>query len=76
MLLLVLGGLALLAVAVAAYVFWPRPHPDDIGPDPSRAVPTAPSASASAPVFLQALPPVPEPSAPPDEGNKPKAPRP
>lgn len=44
--------------------------------DPSCAVPTAPSASASAPVFPQALPPAPEPSAPPDDGNKPKAPRP
>jgi DNA-directed RNA polymerase specialized sigma24 family protein len=70
------GALAVAAAVVAIVLYFRRPRTEDIGPDPSRAVPSAPSASASAPVFLQALPPVPEPSAPPDDGSKPKPPRP
>jgi len=51
---------AAIVVAVAWYLLH-RTGPDDIRPDPSRFEPPA-TPSASAPVFLQALPPPPEPS--------------
>jgi RNA polymerase sigma factor (sigma-70 family) len=69
------GGIAVAAaVGLLLYLFL-RPRADDIGPDPSRFEP-APSASASAPVFPQALPPPPEPSALPEPPprDKPRAP--
>jgi DNA-directed RNA polymerase specialized sigma24 family protein len=68
------AGAGLLAAALIALA-WYLLHrgPDDIGPDPSRSVPSAaPSASASTPLFLQALPPGPEPSAPPEKPRPPK----
>ncbi|HEY5318008.1 MAG TPA: sigma-70 family RNA polymerase sigma factor, partial [Solirubrobacteraceae bacterium] len=78
----ILFGLALLkaagwaaAILLSAFLAWYllRRGPDDIRPDPSRSVPSAtPSASASAPVFLQALPPPPEPSFAPDKPQPPR----
>jgi DNA-directed RNA polymerase specialized sigma24 family protein len=60
------GLLAATLIALAWYLLHRRP--EDIGPDPSRSVPSAaPSASASAPLFLQALPPGPEPSTEPEK---------
>ena len=66
-------GAGVLAAAVIAFAWYLlHPGPDDIRPDPSRAQPSSsPSASASAPVFLQALPPPPEPT-----DNQPQKPRP
>jgi RNA polymerase sigma factor (sigma-70 family) len=59
-------GVAVFA-GVAIALAWYLLHRvrDDIRPDPSPSVPSlTPSASASAPVFLQALPPPPEPTIP------------
>src|ERR1019366_5610881 len=59
----VLGWLAFGAFVFAVTWWLLHRRSDDIRPDPSRAVPSSsPSSSSSAPVFLQALPPGPDPS--------------
>ena len=73
MLFWIFGGLAVVAAALVAWWLL-RHHAEDIRPDPSRFQPRpSPSASASTPVFLQALPPGPAPS---DVPEPPKGPKP
>jgi DNA-directed RNA polymerase specialized sigma24 family protein len=69
------GAGALAAIFLALYLL--RHRTEGIGRDPSLPERPSPSASASTPVFLQALPPPPEPSTAPSEAphDKPRPPR-
>jgi DNA-directed RNA polymerase specialized sigma24 family protein len=79
MLMLRMAGGLVLAGALALLVWWLLHRTRDILPDPERSEPrSTPSASASAPYFLQALPPGPDPvrPAPLPKAPLPKAPLP